>query len=360
MGERTEGGPIALGPLTLQGPTVGLGGFGFADGKVLVSVIVGVQRASLAFGGSPTTGATSAAQTNSGITVDLIGVMGSFELAVDVFGLLGGNVDVRLTGKWSLQVASLDAQIPNVARLQATGIKVTYDPKGAADQEIVKVNTATITFPSFGITGSIRPYDPATSSNIPKNNDRGSRRRGDSRASRSTATASGSARPNSPTAWRRRPPGSVPDPNALTPTAPDKKITFGGILELDDIRIGISGLDVRFPADGAAATDTAGFTGRDLHRHGRREALPGQGLRRDAHRPPDRRRQAARTARSTTRRSASRSRSPTARWMPSSSRSTRSRSASAPTSPSPRATSASTPGPPAPTSWCSSVRSARR
>ena len=94
-------------------------------------------------------------------TVDLIGVQGSFELAVDVFGLLGGNVDIRLTGKWNLQVTSLDAQIPNVARLQATGIRIGYDPKGAADQEIVKINTATITFPSFGITGSLRPYNPA-------------------------------------------------------------------------------------------------------------------------------------------------------------------------------------------------------
>ena len=62
---------IALGPVTLQGPTVGLGGFGFADGKLVLSVIIGVQRASLAFGGNPTTGAQSTAQTSSGVTVDL-------------------------------------------------------------------------------------------------------------------------------------------------------------------------------------------------------------------------------------------------------------------------------------------------
>ncbi|HEX7197169.1 MAG TPA: hypothetical protein VF364_10120, partial [Candidatus Limnocylindria bacterium] len=274
VGERTEGGPIALGPLTLQGPTVGLGGFGFADGKVLVSVIVGVQRASLAFGGSPTTGATSTAQTNSGITVDLVGVMGSFELAVDVFGLLGGNVDVRLTGKWSLQVASLDAQIPNVARLQATGIKVTYDPKGAADQEIVKVNTATITFPSFGITGSIRPYDPATSSNILKNNDEVL---GAGVIPGLTVYGNGFRLGTAELAYGLPPTtGAVNTANALTPSAPDKKITFGGILELDDIRIGISGLDVRFPVDGAPATDTAGFTGIIYIASGGAKLFPGK------------------------------------------------------------------------------------
>ncbi|MCU1583368.1 MAG: hypothetical protein JWO01_2756, partial [Microbacteriaceae bacterium] len=273
VGEATVGGPISLGPLTLQGPTVGLGGFGFADGKVLVSVTVGVQRASLAFGGNPTTGAQSTAQTNSGVTVDLIGLMGSFELAVDVFGLLGGNVDVRLTGKWGLQVASLDAQVPNVARLQATGIKVNYDPKGAADQEIVRINTATISFPSFGITGSLRPYDPAASSNISANNDQvigvgvipGLTVYGDGFRLGTAELAYG------------LPPAYVTDPaNTLSPGTTDKKITFGGILELDDIRVGISGFEVRFPAAGAPSTASAGFTGLIYIASGGARLFPGK------------------------------------------------------------------------------------
>ncbi|MDQ1553848.1 MAG: large repetitive protein, partial [Microbacteriaceae bacterium] len=273
VGEATVGGPISLGPLTLQGPTVGLGGFGFADGKVLVSVTVGVQRASLAFGGNPTTGAQSTAQTNSGVTVDLIGLMGSFELAVDVFGLLGGNVDVRLTGKWGLQVASLDAQIPNVARLQATGIKVNYDPKGAADQEIVRINTATISFPSFGITGSLRPYDPAASSNISANNDQvigvgvipGLTVYGDGFRLGTAELAYG------------LPPAYVTDPaNTLSPGTTDKKITFGGILELDDIRVGISGFEVRFPSAGAPSTASAGFTGLIYIASGGARLFPGK------------------------------------------------------------------------------------
>ncbi|HEX5858381.1 MAG TPA: hypothetical protein VFY91_09765, partial [Microbacterium sp.] len=273
VGEATEGGPISLGPLTLQGPTVGLGGFGFADGKVLVSVTVGVQRASLAFGGSPTTGAPSAAQTNSGITVDLIGLMGSFELAVDVFGLLGGNVDVRLTGKWALQVASLDAQIPNVARLQATGIKVNYDPKGAADQELVRINTATITFPSFGITGSLRPYDPTASSNITANNDV---QLGSGMIPGLTVYGNGFKLGTAELAYGVAPTPGLDPANALAPTAPDRKITFGGILELDDIRVGVSGLEVRFPAAGAPSTETAGFTGLIYIASGGAKLFPGK------------------------------------------------------------------------------------
>ena len=171
-GAKTSGGPINLGPLQLQGPTIGIADFGFADGMVVLTIAVGVDRASLAFGGTPAapTGG-QAAQTSSGVTVDLLGILGTFDLAVDVFGLLSGNVRIEPTGKWNLRVASLEATVPNVAVLLATGITVGYDPNGAVDQELVRVNSATITFPRFGITGSIRPYDPATSSNIAKNND---------------------------------------------------------------------------------------------------------------------------------------------------------------------------------------------
>ncbi|HWS34529.1 MAG TPA: hypothetical protein VN408_17540, partial [Actinoplanes sp.] len=199
------------------------------------------------------------AQTNSGITVDLIGLMGSFELAVDVFGLLGGAVDIGLTGKWSLQIASLDAQIPNVVRLQATGVRLSYDPKGAADQEIVRVNTATITFPSLGVTGSLRPWDPAASSNITANN---TEALGAGIIPGLVIYGNGFALGTAELAYGLPPVSGQPvDPaNALATAAPDKKITFGGILELDDIRIGVSGLRVTFPS--ATSTDTAaGFTG---------------------------------------------------------------------------------------------------
>ena len=86
--------------------------------------------------------------------------MGSFDLAVDVFGLLSGHVRVEPTGKWNLRAASLQATIPGVAELVADGIVIGYDPKGPADQELVRINSATLTFPRFGISGSIRPTAP--------------------------------------------------------------------------------------------------------------------------------------------------------------------------------------------------------
>ena len=42
---------IAIGPLLLQGPTVGLGNLGFKDGQLVVTIGIGVDTASLNFGG---------------------------------------------------------------------------------------------------------------------------------------------------------------------------------------------------------------------------------------------------------------------------------------------------------------------
>ena len=64
------------------------------------------------------------------------------------------------------------------------------------------------------------------------------------------------------------PAGSEP---LSTPT-PDQKITFGGILELDDIRVGISGLDVRF--DGS--NPLAHFTGEIYVATGGAKLFPGK------------------------------------------------------------------------------------
>ena len=63
---------------------------------VVLTIAVGVDRASLAFGGNAATTTTgpSATQQSSGVTVDLIGVVGTFDLAVDVLGLLSGQFRV--------------------------------------------------------------------------------------------------------------------------------------------------------------------------------------------------------------------------------------------------------------------------
>src|SRR5439155_24315034 len=142
------------------------------------------------------------------------------------------------------RVSSVAAHVPNVAALLATGIVIGYDPNGPVDQKLVEINTATITFPRFGVTGSIRPYDPAAHSNINANNDDplganvipGLVVRGNGFSLGTVELAYG------------LPPAQMSNPLTQTGTPTDQKIRFGGILELDDIRIGVSGLTVTIGA----------------------------------------------------------------------------------------------------------------
>ena len=59
--ERQHQRDVALGPLSLQGPSVTLAKTQFRDGKLVLTVAIGVDVASLGFGGGT-------AQTSSGIT----------------------------------------------------------------------------------------------------------------------------------------------------------------------------------------------------------------------------------------------------------------------------------------------------
>ena len=124
-GEKTSGGPINLGPLTLQGPSVGIADFGFADGMLVLTIGIGVEPPA-----SPSAAGTrprTLPSRPSGVTVDLIGLQGTFDLAVDVFGLLSGNVRIEPTGKWSVRVASLTRR-SRTSLPSAGGIVIGYDP----------------------------------------------------------------------------------------------------------------------------------------------------------------------------------------------------------------------------------------
>src|SRR5262249_28412284 len=133
-GALTGSGPISLGPLTLQGPTIGIEDIGFKAGKLVVTIGLGVNRASLASGGSRPAGSSSQPQSRSGVTAELTGVLGTFDVAVDVFGLLGGHVDINVPGKFTLSVASLEVTVPNVVKITGSGIRIAYDPAGPRDQ----------------------------------------------------------------------------------------------------------------------------------------------------------------------------------------------------------------------------------
>ncbi|HZI44465.1 MAG TPA: hypothetical protein VFD53_04535, partial [Ilumatobacter sp.] len=233
-GETTTGGSIELGPLLLQGPTVGIADFGFKDGLVVLTIAVGVNLASLQFG-SNSSGAT--AQTNSGVQVNLLGVLGTFDLAIDVFGLLGGNFHVELPGRWTLNVQSLEVIVPNVVTITAEGIAIGFDPANTdPNQQLLRLDEAVIQFQQIPLRGRILTFDPTP--NTPGDEIPGLRIRRNGFdlgvlelcygcAALPTTTSTGSTG------------ATLPPPQAATTTtgSTTDKIRIGSILEFDDIRV---------------------------------------------------------------------------------------------------------------------------
>ncbi len=143
---------ITVGPLSLIDPSVSLSGFSFSGGKLALTVGINLGEVDLAFGGS----AAAGSQGTAGVTAKLTGIQASFGIGV---GITGG-FSLSGTGKFSLSVQSLLVSVPNVFMATATGIAVQYDPNGPANQTLVSLASASLTFPKFGVTGSIMPYTP--------------------------------------------------------------------------------------------------------------------------------------------------------------------------------------------------------
>ncbi|MFZ0041730.1 MAG: hypothetical protein WAK93_10520, partial [Solirubrobacteraceae bacterium] len=153
---------ISLGPLSLQGPTIGIEDIGFKNGMLAITISVGVSKAGLNFGGT----SGGASQSTSGVAVNLTGVTGTFTLEVDALGLLSGKFRLDLPGNFSLNVASLTVSVPNVVNVMAQGIAIAYDPQGGSHQKLVVVQSASISFPSFNLTGRIYPFNPTTGQSV--------------------------------------------------------------------------------------------------------------------------------------------------------------------------------------------------
>ena len=246
-GAATASGQRGLGPLTIDGPSVGITDVGFSDGMLVLTIALGANHAGLAFGGGQQPdGSTKPASA----TVDLIGLQGTFDLAVDAFGLLGGHVRIEPTGKWSIRIASMEAEVPNLVRLTAEGVTFGYDPghdPATGHQELLRIASAAITFPSLGVTGSIRPYDPTAGRSVAAPTDGSPLPSGqipglvvwDNGFQLGTAELAYGLPPY--------PPGQTPPAgNQLTSTqsATDRDINLFGILKLDDLRVGVQGLKV--------------------------------------------------------------------------------------------------------------------
>ena len=150
---------ISLGPLSLQGPTVGLAGTSFSKGILDLTIQIGVADASLSFGSGG----------SSGFSADLHGIVGTFDVQVNLLTALQHLTDpagllsaFSVPGTFSLSVQSLTMTVPNAVTITASGIHVNYNPtkdqsfSAATPFPLVTVDTATVTFPSFGVGADIQ------------------------------------------------------------------------------------------------------------------------------------------------------------------------------------------------------------
>src|SRR6476661_2695416 len=106
-------------------------------------------------------------------TVAMTGLLGKFDVRIDILKALPALTNptalldaISVPGKFGLDVATLQVVVPNVVTVNATGIHVNYDPtynpakhNNTPAPAIVQVQSASITFPTFGVTGLIGP-DP--------------------------------------------------------------------------------------------------------------------------------------------------------------------------------------------------------
>ena len=127
---------ISLGPLSLQGPSIALAGMQFKDGKVVVSVAIGVKSAGLAFGGAQ----GAAGQTSSGIKASVSDLLGTFDVSVDVLALskvISGGGSLRsvfsVPGDFTIQVGKLDVEVPELFTVTASGIVFNWHPSDVED-----------------------------------------------------------------------------------------------------------------------------------------------------------------------------------------------------------------------------------
>ncbi|KPK77291.1 MAG: hypothetical protein AMJ79_03720, partial [Phycisphaerae bacterium SM23_30] len=222
---------ISLGPLVLQGPSIGLTDFSFKNKVLNITVAIGVDSATLNFGkkkGSQ----PSDQQSQSGITATLTGVLGTFDLTVNVMALLGGGDGsfVSVPGRFSFSISQFEIEIPNLLKAGGTGIKISYDPAydpaehNGVSQALLVVQSAFVTFPRLNVTGSIKPYDPpgggATIPGLTVRED------GFSLGTAELCYGCGD--------------------NSLSTSKPGAAVKLGSILEFDDLRIGVSNLEVTF------------------------------------------------------------------------------------------------------------------
>ncbi|MFM8474302.1 MAG: hypothetical protein ACKOEO_00710, partial [Planctomycetaceae bacterium] len=178
-GKANTSSGVNLGPLVLEGPHFGLEDFQFkplknADGslkgaRITVTVGLGVEHASLSFGGS-----------SSALSTSIDDLEGLFDVNVDIspsLEIIGGGL-----GKFRVDVGELNLNVVDVLLAKATGVTIQYNPErdtnndgtvssaeqSAYDaQEILRLQSASVTITKLDLTGSLSPYTRRDGSVIP-------------------------------------------------------------------------------------------------------------------------------------------------------------------------------------------------
>ena len=209
---------IAIGPLQIVNPTVGIVGFGFKAfndagelaPRIILTVGIGADVAGLSLGGPPPAGSTSGSgttgsgstgsgstgsgstgsgstgsgssgsgSTGSGSTgsstssnepaeFTLAGLLGTFDVALDLdINDLFAIPDVSLTGKFGISIETLTVRIPEVLEAVGTGLFFGYDPAGGDDQELVRITSLSVTIIPISLTGALTPFTRTDGTTIP-------------------------------------------------------------------------------------------------------------------------------------------------------------------------------------------------
>jgi hypothetical protein len=178
-GKAETSSSVNLGPLKLSGPHFGIEDFQFkplknADGslkgaRITITVGLGVDSAELAFGGNSSTLETS--------VTDLAGL---FDVNVDIspsLQIIGGGL-----GKFKIDVGALNLTVKDVLTADASGITIQFNPEKDTNndgvvsgeeqstydnQEILRLNSASLTITKLSLTGSLKPYTKRDGTTIP-------------------------------------------------------------------------------------------------------------------------------------------------------------------------------------------------
>ncbi|HCP10758.1 MAG TPA: hypothetical protein DIT89_00340, partial [Planctomycetaceae bacterium] len=178
-GKASTNSGVNLGPLSLQGPHFALEDFQFqplknADGslkgaRITITVGLGVDTASLSFGGS-----------SSALSTTITDLAGLFDVNVDIspsLQIIGGGL-----GKFRVDVGSLKLNVVDVLLAEATGVTIQYNPERDTDndgsvsaaeqtaydnQQILVLQNASVTITKLDVTGSLRPHTRRDGTVIP-------------------------------------------------------------------------------------------------------------------------------------------------------------------------------------------------